>query len=166
MATEAQIPKTARDIRIYLIGLSGRQLEIPNEADDFSDNRERAEKVEHSSRGSIYAVTEGNQPATTGSMSLKFYTENNALADSVLDAIQGNGATWSAENTGTTGSPYVAYHCLTLKRVIVGAAPDGGDMVSTYEKTTFDVTDSSAIDGISVSVSWTCYGTVTRTGPT
>jgi hypothetical protein len=172
--TEAMIPKTARSLKLYLIGASGATVEIEAGADDFTDNREKPEAVTHKSRGGkAYAVTAGEEPdARTGSLTIPFFSEGRTSTVSILDAALCQGA-WANESTaktgGTAGDPYIEGDLLptvTMRRVIVGAAPDGGDMVYTYPKTHFRPSESVAIEGNTISMEWSCYGTVSMTGPT
>jgi hypothetical protein len=171
--TEAFIPKTARSLLIYLVGVTGAEVEIAVGADDFSDNREKPDAVVHKTRGGMpYAVTAGDMPdARTGSLTIPFFTENRTTTVSILDAMLCQGA-WAAESTamtgGTAGDPYIEGALLptvTMRVVIKGAAPDGGDMTRTYPKTHFRPSESVAIDGNTVSMEWSCYGTVAQTGP-
>ena len=173
MPTEAYIPKTARSLKIYLIGTTGATVEMECGADDFSDNREKPDAIVHKSRGGMaYAVTAGEMPdARTGSLTIPFFTENRTTTTSILDAMLCKGA-WANESTaktgGTAGDPYIEGDLLptiTMRRVIVGAGPDGGDMVYTYPKTHFRPSESVAIEGNTISMEWSCYGTVTQTGP-
>jgi hypothetical protein len=170
---EAYIPKTARSILIYIVGSSGAEVEVTVGADDFSDNREKPDAIVHKSRGGMaYAVTAGEMPdARTGSLTIPFLTENRTTTVSILDAMLCQGA-WANESTaktgGTAGDPYIEGDLLptvTMRRVVRGAAPDGGDMVYTYPKTHFRPSESVAIEGNTISMEWSCYGTVTQTGP-
>lgn len=173
MATEAFIPKTARSLLITLIGSSGATVDIPVGADDFSDNREMPDAIVHKSRGGrAYAVTAGEMPdARTGSFTIPYFTENRTSTVAILDAMLLKGA-WAAESTaetgGSAGDPYIEGSLLptvTMRVTIKGAAPDGGDMVRTYPKTHFRPSESVAIEGNTISMEWSCYGTVTETGP-
>ena len=170
---EAYIPTTARSILIYIVGSSGAEVEVTVGADDFSDNREKPDAIVHKSRGGMaYAVTAGEMPdARTGSLTIPFLTENRTTTVSILDAMLCQGA-WANESTaktgGTAGDPYIEGDLLptvTMRRVVRGAAPDGGDMVYTYPKTHFRPSESVAIEGNTISMEWSCYGTVTQTGP-
>jgi hypothetical protein len=171
--TEAFIPKTARSLLIYLTGVTGAEVEVAVGADDFSDNREKPDAVVHKTRGGMpYAVTAGDMPdARTGSLTIPFFSENRTTTTSILDAMLCKGA-WAAESTaktgGTAGDPYIEGDLLptvTMRRVIKGAAPDGGDMTYTYPKTHFRPSESVAIEGNTISMEWSCYGTVTESGP-
>jgi len=165
---EAQIPKNANKLLLELIGLTGHSLIVQTGADDFSDNNEKPDKVVAKSRGIVYAMIDGPNPdARTGAFTIDFFTKNNGLAEAFLDAINGyNGVwNWSAEGTGAAGTPYVERHCLTMKKTILGARQDGGNMITTYEKVVFEETYAVATDKNTVSVNWFCYGAVTETGP-
>lgn len=163
------IPKTKRDGKIELRDGTGSPvvLEIAYEEGNFSFSQpnEFSELVVMD-RGNFSTVRKQDQQSITGSFSFYFrqFTDGSE-AGSVRDFINKVGNYASNISTGTTGVPYVEHYCIDIIYTAEGTDfGDDADHTVTLSKCVCNL-DFSEGDPSAFSLSFTCYGGASVTGP-
>lgn len=117
-------------------------------------------------RGEIVAVRKADQQPLTGSFSFYFREFTDAAVGGIRDFITGSNAYSANTSTGTTGSPYVEHYCFDLVYTVEGTNFDSAaDHVATLSKCVGNLSLSEG-DPSTYSLSFTCYGGISFTGPT
>ena len=163
------VPKTKRDGTIELRDGTGSPvtLEIAYEEGNFTFSQpQRFSELVIMDRGNFSTVRKQDEQAITGSFSAYFRQFTDASeAGSIRDFILGQ-ANYSANvSTGSTGVPYVEHFCIDIKYTAEGTNfGDDADHTVTLSKCVCNV-DFAEGDPSAFSISFTCYGGATVTGP-
>ena len=163
------VPKTKRDGVIQLRDGTGSPvtLDIAYEEGNFTFSQpQRFSELVIMDRGNFSTVRRQDEQAITGSFSAYFrqFTDGSE-AGSLRDFILGSGPYTANISTGSAGTPYVEHFCVDIKYTAEGTDfGDDADHTVTLSKCVCNI-DFSEGDPSAFSISFTCYGGATVTGP-
>lgn len=159
------VPKTKRDGVITLLdGTTPAAIELDIAYEDgnftFSQPTQYTELV-IMDRGNFAAVRKQDEQAITGSFSFHFRQFTDAGVGSVRDFINKTGGYSANVSTGSTGVPYIEFHCVNIKYTAEGTdLGDAKDHTATLAKCVCSL-DFAEGDPSSWTLNFTCYGGVT-----
>lgn len=164
------IPKVRRDGQITLIDGTGSpvSLIVSYEEGNLSiDNlNDLRDQTVIRDRGEISAVRKGDQQPLSGSFSFYFRAFTDAAVGGVRDFITQSNAYSGNTSTGSTGTPYVEHYCVNIEYLVEGDDFDSNaDHKATLSRCVCNLSVAEG-DPTTYSLSFTCYGGVSFTGPT
>lgn len=163
------IPKTKKDAVLQLRDGTGSPvtLDIAYEEGNFTFSQPQAfSELVIMDRGTITTVRKQEEQTISGSFSFYFrqFTDGSE-AGSVRDFINNTGNYSANLSTGNTGVPYIEHYCVDIKYTVEGTDfGDDADHTATLSKCVCSL-DFSEGDPSAFTLSFTCYGGVTVTGP-
>lgn len=169
----SSVVKTRRDSKIILRDGQGSPtvLEIEYEEGNLTLDGIGAAKAAQTiirDRGAVSVVRKGDEePSSTGSFTAFFRQFTDASeAGSLLDFINKTGHYASNVSTGSTGSPFVEEYCIDLVYEVEGTdLGDDADHTVTLSKCVCQVSFAEADAGSTFTISFTCYGGLSFSGP-
>lgn len=164
------VPKVRRDGQITLKDGTGSpvSLIVSYEEGNLSiDNlNDLRDQTVIRDRGEISAVRKGDQQPLSGTFSFYFRAFTDAEVGGVRDFITQSNAYSGNISTGSTGSPYVEHYAVDIEYLVEGSDfPEATDHVATLSKCVCNLSLAEG-DPTSYSLSFTCYGGISFTGPT
>lgn len=164
------IPKVRRDGQITLKDGTGSPvtLIVTYEEGNLSlDNlNDLRDQTVIRDRGDIAAIRKGDQQPLSGSFSFYFRAFTDAAVGGIRDFITNSNAYAANVSTGATGSPYVEHYCIDIVYTVEGTDFDSNaDHVATLSRCVCNLSLAEG-DPTSYSLSFTCYGGISFTGPT
>jgi hypothetical protein len=162
-------PKTLRDGKITLKDGTGTPvtLEVAYEEGNLSYDRPKAQSTLTTfDRGSLSSVRKDQDQFITFTFTANMRQFTDAAAGSIIDFIEKTNFYSGNTSTGS-GTPYIEDYVIDVQFDVLGTTHgDDADHQATFSKCEY--TSYSFAEGgpNSFTLSFTCYGGVTYTGPT